>query len=210
VQGFGNIEGRMPVLLLEAAWPRVRRKIRRWCLTGGASQRPSHRPWLGRVLFGYFFPHFERCLAPHSTLECACAGQVDVKAKHAVGFTFAACPALQRSIPARRQCSEVDLPIECFATFPTWLHLPGKLQGVCCADIPVKPVRQALCFFAHRSVGPATQDLLKSTASRTLIRAMLFPWVRLLCSVLGSSPPISREGAAGTSRERTRRFRLST
>ena len=35
----------------------------------------------------------------------------DVKAKHAVGFTFAACPALQRSIPARRQCSEVDLPI---------------------------------------------------------------------------------------------------
>jgi hypothetical protein len=35
----------------------------------------------------------------------------DVKAKHAVGFTFAACPALQRSIPARRQCSEVGLPI---------------------------------------------------------------------------------------------------
>src|ERR1700722_2353117 len=72
VQGFGNIEGRVPVLLLEAAWPRVRRKIRRCCLTGGASQRPSHRPWLGRVLFGYFFPHFERCLAPHGTLECAC------------------------------------------------------------------------------------------------------------------------------------------
>jgi hypothetical protein len=39
------------------------------------------------------------------------AGQVDVKAKHAVGFTFAACPALQISIPERRQCSEVDLPI---------------------------------------------------------------------------------------------------
>jgi predicted acylesterase/phospholipase RssA len=32
-------------------------------------------------------------------------------AKHAVGFTFVACPALQRSIPVRRQCSEVDLPI---------------------------------------------------------------------------------------------------
>lgn len=35
-------------------------------------KRPSHRPWLGRFLFGYFFPRFKQCLAPHGTLECAC------------------------------------------------------------------------------------------------------------------------------------------
>ena len=64
-------------------------------------KRPSLRPRLGRILFGYFFPH----------LSVLAAGQVDVKAKHGVDFTFAACFALQRSILARRQCSEVDLPI---------------------------------------------------------------------------------------------------
>ena len=53
MQGFGNIASRMPVLLLEAAWPRLERSIGAvWA--GGASQasQPSP-PWLGRFLFGY-------------------------------------------------------------------------------------------------------------------------------------------------------------
>ena len=53
VQGIWNIDGRMPVLLLAAAWPRLRRQFAGAVWLAEPPKRPSLCPWLGRFLFGY-------------------------------------------------------------------------------------------------------------------------------------------------------------
>jgi hypothetical protein len=72
---------------------------------------PAITPGWDPFYFGRLFCILSGAWRRMAHVSVLAAGPVDVKAKHAVGFTFAACPALQRSIPARRQCSEVDLPI---------------------------------------------------------------------------------------------------
>jgi hypothetical protein len=47
-QGFGNIDTSMSVLLLEAAWPRLRSKFAGAVRPAKPPKRPSRRPWLGR------------------------------------------------------------------------------------------------------------------------------------------------------------------
>ena len=79
VQGFGNIDSRMPVLLLEAAWPRLKRKSVGAAWPAEPPKRPSLRPWLGRFYLAIFCA-LKRCLALDGTRECA--GHADVEARY--------------------------------------------------------------------------------------------------------------------------------
>jgi len=79
VQGFGNIDSRMPVLLLEAAWPRLKRKSVGAAWPAEPPKRPSLRPWLGRFYLAIFCA-LKRCLALDGTRERA--GHADVEARY--------------------------------------------------------------------------------------------------------------------------------
>jgi hypothetical protein len=64
---------------------------------------------------------------------------------------------------------------ECLATFRARGYYAGKLKGICCEVVPIKPVRRALRFLAHRSAVFPLPGLVKSFNSKTLIGATLFP-----------------------------------
>src|SRR6202035_2342953 len=70
---------------------------------------------------------------------------------------------------------------ERLVAFRAWWHQARKLQGVRCEVVPSKPVRQALCFDAHRSV--ELPGLSKSFDSKTPARATLFPPLARRCLI---------------------------
>jgi len=80
---------------------------------------------------------------------------------HAVGFTFAAYPALDQS-PCVGGATKLACQFERLVAFRTWGHQASKLQDVCCEVVPIKPVKQALCFLAHRSAEFPLPGLVKA------------------------------------------------
>jgi hypothetical protein len=52
--------------------------------------------------------------------------------------------------------------LSALVAFRTWGHQASKLQGVCCEVVPIKPVKQALCFPAHRSAEFPLPGLVKA------------------------------------------------
>jgi hypothetical protein len=113
VRGFGNIDSRMSVLLLEAAWPRLRRKIRRCCLAGGASQASQPSPLAGTLFIWLFFAHLSdawRRMAHLCDCRWSCGRQgKPSKLSHLPGgYGCLHAHIEQVRKPRQRQCGRAD------------------------------------------------------------------------------------------------------
>jgi hypothetical protein len=67
------------------------------------------------------------------------------------GLLSRPAPLCEDQSPRISGATKLACQFKCFVAFRAWGHQAGELQGVCREVVPIKPVRQALCFLAHRS-----------------------------------------------------------
>src|SRR5260370_42245365 len=60
-------------------------------------------------------------------------------------------PLCKCQSPRIGRAPKLACQFEGLVTFRTWRQQSGKLHGVRCEVVPIKPVRRALVFFAHRA-----------------------------------------------------------